>query len=501
VNWGQILDVTSNNELMASLVDVEELYQNAPCGYFSFLPNGKIIKANRTLLDWLSCTDEEVLLQKKFTDLIARGGAIYYEMIFLPSIKMHGRINEINFDIIRNDGSTFPALINSVAVRDKTQKLLAINATVFDITDRKRYESELLRAKRAADNEKTKFEYLANLIPDIIWTASATGQFDYVNDRFASYFNMDCSYLAAQTLLELVYPDDARKFLRAWTNAIRSGNDLVIQVRLLNQFSNYEWHLIRSIAHKGDDGAVLKWFGSCTNINEQVMALQRKDEFIQIASHELKTPITSLKAYNQLLLRTEVSEKAKNFLRKSASTITNLQFLVSSLLDVTQIDSRQLTIDHAPVSLIEIIEQSIDLVSFSYTSHQILMELSSADKMIVKADKQRLTQVMINLISNAIKYSPGKDSVVIKVNKNEDQSLVRVEVTDFGMGIPPEKIDRIFDKFYRVSDTKNDNKVSGLGLGLYITQNIIKLHGSIIMVSSHVNHGTTFFFSLPLISY
>lgn len=434
----------------------------------------------------------------KFTDLIAKGGAIYYEMIFLPSIKMHGRLNEINLDIVKKDGSMLPALVNSVAIIDRTQGLLAINATIFDITERKRYESELLRAKRAAENERKQFEYLANLIPDTIWTALPNGELDYVNERFGSHFNSDNNQLLSKSILTLIYPNDQKKILKAWISAVRSGNDLVIEVRLRNQQNTYEWHLIRSIAYRGENGEVIKWFGSCTNINDQVLALERKDEFIQIASHELKTPITSLKAYNQLLLRSEASEKSRIFLKKSASTIANMEFLISSLLDVTQMYSSPLTVNSAPVSLEDIIEQSVDLIGSSYTSHKIITELR-ADRLIVNADKQRLTQVMVNLISNAIKYSPGKNRVLIKVRNNQDKNLVYVDVTDFGMGIPEKEIDQICNKFYRVSDPKIDSRVSGLGLGLYITQNILKLHGSQIMVSSKINHGTTFYFSLPTI--
>ena len=492
------MNASNNNELLAGLIDAEELYQNAPCGYLSFLPDGTIIKVNKTLLSWLSLTNDEMVFRMKFTDLIGKGGAIYFQMIFLPSIKMHGKVYEINFDIIKKDGSTLPTLVNSVSVLSETQELLAINATVFNITERKKYESELLRAKRAADSERKQFEYLANLIPDIIWTATSNGQLDYVNDRFESYFGLDHSQLSSKSVLELFSTVDRNRFLRAWLRAIHSTNDLVIEVQLLNHQNTYEWHLIRSIAYKGEGASVVKWFGSCTNINDQVLALERKDEFIQIASHELKTPITSLKAYNQLLLRSETSEESKIFLKKSASTIANLQFLVSSLLDVTRMNSNPLTINSEPVSLIDLLEQSIDLVSSSYTSHKIIMEFS-ADKIIVNADRQRLTQVLVNLISNAIKYSPGKDSVIVNAKKNESQNMVQVEVTDFGMGIPEKEIDQIFTKFYRVSNPRINNRISGLGLGLYITQTLLKLHGSQINVSSKINHGTTFYFSLPII--
>jgi len=486
-----------NKELLASLIDGEELYQNAPCGYFSFLPNGIVIKINQTLLRWLGYSEEEVLHKKKFTDLITKGSAIYYEMFYMTSLKMQGQLNEINFDIIRKDSSTFPALINSIAISDKSGSQRAINATIFDITDRKKYERELLLAKKEAEAEKKRFEFLSDLIPEIIWTATPNGDIDYVNQRFYQYFGCDKPVSDQEAIFSNVHPQEQKKCFRTWIKSIKAGKDFHSQARLKDQSGNYNWHLIRAMAYKDTEGEITKWFGSCTNIHEHVITSQRKDEFINIASHELKTPITSLKAYNQLILRTESSPQTRSFVEKSATTLSNLLFLVSSLLDVSQITSGQLTLILTPVSLNEILEHSIELIRLNYPSHEIIRDFDSEEDVVINADKQRITQVVINLLSNAIKYSPQADKVILKIRQNEHTKVVKIEVIDFGMGIPPEKLDFVFDKYYRVSETKNNNKVSGLGLGLYIIQNIIKLHGSTIFVSSRLNSGSSFYFSLP----
>lgn len=487
-----------NKEFLESLIDLEALYQNAPCGYFSFLPNGTIIKINKTLLTWLGFKEEEILHVKKITDLLSKGGAIYYEMFHLPLLKLQGQVNELNYNIHRNNGSSFPALVNSSTLKNEANEITAINATIYNITDRKKYEIELLEAKKTAEAEKNRFEILANLIPEIIWTASLDGTLDYVNQRFYSYFDFRDKTLNPEKILSLIHPQDRKKCLRAWISTVHWEKDFQIELRLENRFNGYQWHLIRAVPYRDQHTTIVKWFGSCTNIHENVIALQRKDEFINIASHELKTPITTLKAYNQLLARGSMDNHSRLFIERSASTLSNLEFLVSSLLDVSQINSGYFSLNYSTSSLREIIKNSIELVTFSYPSYQIIEEFNFIEDVQIHADKQRITQVMINLLSNAIKYSPEADKVIVRVRKSENGQTVKIEVRDFGQGIPPEKINLIFEKYYRVSDTKNNNRVSGLGLGLYIIQNIIQLHGSTIFVESQLNEGSTFYFSLPI---
>lgn len=127
---------------------MEELYEYAPCGYFSFLPDGTIIKINNTLLGWLGYHREELINRKKITNLISKGNTIHYEMFFRPMINVSGNVKELNYDLIKSNGEILPALINATAVKDEGNTLLAVNVSVYDITDRKKYEQELLYAKK-----------------------------------------------------------------------------------------------------------------------------------------------------------------------------------------------------------------------------------------------------------------------------------------------------------------------------------------------------------------
>jgi PAS domain S-box-containing protein len=481
--------------LLESLIDPEDLYQNAPCGYLSFLPDGTIIKVNRTLVGWLGCSAEEVVYKRKFTDLISKGGVLHFEMFFRPLINANGVVNQLSYDIIKKDNSTFSVFLSAVASKTPEGKVQAINATLYDVTERKMYEQELLLSKKNADAERKRFEFLSDFNPEIIWTASASGDVDYVNKRFYQFF--DTEQFSVQETLAKVCPKDRFKLLRIWIGSTKTLSTFKVEIRLKNQSGAYEWYMVKADVFQEDKGAQARWIGSCTNIDSHVKSVQKRDEFINIASHELKTPLTSLKAYHQLLQRISLPNAAENFLTRATKSLNSLEFLVSSLLDVSKIDSGQLSLNFDTFSLTEVVQESVELLSTSYRSHSIILDFDTDDKFMVYADRQRITQVVINLISNAVKYSPNADHVEINLTRSASKNLVKVQVRDFGLGIPADKINQIFEKYYRVSDTKNNNKASGLGLGLYIIQNIMKQHESRISVDSEVNKGSCFYFSLP----
>lgn len=136
------------------LIDTEFLYQTSPCGYLSFYADGTIIKINQTLLSWLKQSNEEIVFNKKFSDILSKGGTFYYQMVVLPLLNMQGFVNEINFEIKTKD-SVFPCLFNASAIKNEDGKIIAVNAIILNITDRKKYESQLLTAKQHAEEEKT----------------------------------------------------------------------------------------------------------------------------------------------------------------------------------------------------------------------------------------------------------------------------------------------------------------------------------------------------------
>jgi two-component system, OmpR family, sensor kinase len=238
-------------------------------------------------------------------------------------------------------------------------------------------------------------------------------------------------------------------------------------------------------------------------INNRAHALQelawtkeietKKDEFIGIASHELKTPLTSIRGYVQLLEKSDLKENQRHFVEKATAQIKKLNNLIADLLDVSKIQAGKLQLNTSPLELRDLIADSIDSVRHMYSSHQIVL-LTDIPEISINGDKFRLEQAITNLLINAIKYSPLQDKVFMSIK--QDETWVSIAVRDEGIGISAESQKRIFEKFYRSEDLASS--FSGLGMGLYLSHEIVDRHGGIITVVSEPGAGSTFTIRLPL---
>jgi signal transduction histidine kinase len=225
------------------------------------------------------------------------------------------------------------------------------------------------------------------------------------------------------------------------------------------------------------------------------IAESKKDEFISIASHELKTPLTSIKAYLQILKRSvdEDDKRAlKDYIHRSQIQIEKLNNLVTDLLDVSQIESGKIKFNKKFFNFRTLLDSTVDIIKQTNESCNIIV---SGDADIdVYGDEMRIEQVLINYLTNAIKYSPGIKEVHLHTYTSNNHLYVKVK--DFGVGIPVEKQDEVFKKFYRAEDTSN--RFQGLGIGLYICAEIIRRHDGNFGVESELGKGSEFYFSIPL---
>lgn len=484
-----------NVDFRAALKDTELLYERAPCGYLSFMADGTIVKINQTLLTWLGYDRSEVEDKLKYASLITRGGKVYYEMFYMPLLQLQSNVNEISFDFIRKDGSKFPALVNSSVFKDVNNKLRAVNATVYDITDRRKYEDELLQAKRAADSERTKFELLSNFIPEMVFTTDPTGQVTYVNQRFADFFGLDENDISNQSIMSKVHHRDRLKLLRIWKQAETVGKDFLEEVQLERERGVFQWHLLRAVPVRSKDGRIEKWIGSCTDVDKHVKAIQHLDEFISVASHELKTPITSIHASLQLMERmisTADNPKLSMLMAQANRNVTKINTLVQDLLNTGNIKEGQMLMNKNHISVARLLEQTCPHIRLSEEYH---IHINCEQGLQVLADEHRIDQILVNFVNNAVKYAP--DSRDIQLKAERFGGMVKISVSDSGPGIQKEKLPYIFDRYYRISH--EGTGYSGLGLGLYICSEIIKRHGGEIGADSTIGKGSTFWFTLPVV--
>jgi PAS domain S-box-containing protein len=226
---------------------------------------------------------------------------------------------------------------------------------------------------------------------------------------------------------------------------------------------------------------------------DEIKALNdKKDEFIGLASHELKTPLTSIQGYLQILSNDIAEERRKEFLRRTSQQVKKLNNLVSDLLDISKIQAGKLQFNPAPFDLCQVVRDAIELITYSNNNHTVHLQ-TDVKELTLNGDSQRVEQVILNLLTNAIRYAPGVFEIIVYIS--EENGVAKVGVRDRGIGIPEDKLNEVFSRFYRITENKN---VSGLGLGLYLSQQIIERHHGRIWAESKVGEGSVFYFTLPI---
>ena len=337
------------------------------------------------------------------------------------------------------------------------------------------------------------FKYLANNVPVIIWTADMNGRLDYINRRWFEYtgFSLEDSKTRQA---DLVHPDDLETSATAWKYAVTNKQKYEHEFRFKrNADGAYRWHYAQAIPFKDEHGNIAAWIGTSIDVDDQKKQLERKDEFIGVASHELKTPLTSLKGYLQLMeLQENLSDPVRSYISKANISLVKLQRLVDQLLDASKIKAGKLEFSKQIFNLTHLVTQCIENCSIMYPLFNIKKQLQ--ENIMVMGNEDRIEQVFMNLVNNAVKYSPDNKDIVVRTES--DGSRAVVSVTDFGVGMSDEDQKFVFERFYRVNG--HDHLTPGLGMGLYIASEIIKEHKGEIAVKSRLNEGCVFTFSLPL---
>ncbi len=231
------------------------------------------------------------------------------------------------------------------------------------------------------------------------------------------------------------------------------------------------------------------------DVTSRKLLEKQKDDFIGIVSHELKTPLSSIKIFAHLLEKhheQNKDERGSYFLSKMTEQMERLTHLMASFMNVYKIQNGKLALHKKNFDINDLITTVVSDFQFTTNSHTIIHNDQS--KISIYADKERVAQVLVNLISNAIKYSPTAEKIIISSSKSGNNAVVSVQ--DFGLGIPKEQHAKVFDRFFRGKGIGED--VSGLGLGLYISSEIIAQHKGRMWVESAKGKGSTFYFSIPV---
>lgn len=244
-----------------------------------------------------------------------------------------------------------------------------------------------------------------------------------------------------------------------------------------------------------EEGNLIGGIGTFMDVTTRRMITQGKEDFISIASHELKTPVTALKASLQLLQRSHdnlPTEARSRLLTQAIKSLDKLSSLITSLLDTSRIEQGQMKLEKKPFTVSELFDDCCS--NFSQITDQEIIFQGDISQ-IVEADNQQIGQVMINFITNAVKYAPESKQIIITAKKVNDHEI-KISVEDHGPGIPKEKTEHLFERYYRTN--YQGQRFTGLGLGLFISADIIKKHGGKVGVESEEGKGSKFWFTLPI---
>lgn len=380
---------------------------------------------------------------------------------------------------------------NYVPRRNVNNEIDGVFNFVFEVTE------QVLSRKKIEDSEK-HFRHLSDLVPAKISNALPSGEVTFFNQKWLDFAGMNFEDLRDFGYQQMMHPDEISDFQVGLEQAANSGQPHISEMRFKNREGKYIWHLNIASPILDENGQIKMWVGSTTDIQKLKEEDQRKADFVSLLSHELKTPVTSIKGYIQLMQR-EIKknnlqkEKIESGLDRVDRLVKQLTGLVSDMLDLSRIETDRLDLNRKTVVLNALVTEVVE--DFRMTAPERDITITQSEELVTQLDHDKIAQVLINLISNAIKYSPAKSPINIEISKSDQNGMV--SITDQGIGIAEKDHKKIFERFYRV-EGKDEKHFSGFGIGLYLAHSIIERHGGKLTIQSTPQKGSTFTFSIPL---
>jgi PAS domain S-box-containing protein len=405
-------------------------------------------------------------------------------------------------------------LVAAMAVHQRTpRRWTPEEVELIELVVSRSWEAlERARAARSLRDSQARLSFMAESMPQKIFTARPSGEVDYFNRQWTEFTGLSFEQIRDWGWTQFIHPDDVDENVRRWRHSVETGEFFQFENRFRRADGEYRWHLSRAQAMRDEQGQVLMWIGTNTDIHEMKQVDEQrarllheaqevnrlKDEFLATVSHELRTPMTAILGWAQLLRTNQVD--AENTARALATIERNAHSqvrLIDDLLDVSRIITGKLRLDVRPVALPSIIEAAADSVRPAAEAKGIRLQvLLDPQAGPVSGDADRLQQIVWNLLSNSIKFTPKQGRVQVRLERIN--SHVEIVVSDTGQGIAPDFLPHVFDRF-RQADSTQTRAHGGLGLGLTIVRQLVELHGGTVQVESPgPGQGSTFTVSLPI---
>jgi PAS domain S-box-containing protein len=475
----------SNDELLLSEARFRNLIKQAPVAICVIRAEDLIVtEVNDGYLELVGKTREQ-LEKRLIWEGVAEAAEVYsplMQQVISTGIAFHGREHEL---VLNRNGMDETVFIDFVyePVTDLKGTVTSIMVVGNDVTDK-------VTARKEIEDIEERGRLAIEAAEIGTYELSYADQTLKGSKRFDEVFGVTSPVSRAQ-VLATYHPLDAHLSDQAHTIAKETGK-LFYETRIVSADGSVKWVRLQGNVHYDSNGNLKKMLGTVTDITAYKQLQQQKDDFISIASHELKTPLTSLKASLQLLDRMKTSPTAllPKLIEQCNKSMGKISELVEELLNVTRINEGKMLLNKKKFNLIQMVDECCSHV-IQLGTHELVVD--GERNLEIVADENRIQQVVINFINNAIKYAPKSKQIFLTIEHTSHS--VRFLLRDTGPGIPADKLPHLFERYYRV-DPKGI-QVSGLGLGLYISADIIERHGGQIGAESIEGVGSTFWFTLP----
>ncbi|MBD2200086.1 MULTISPECIES: PAS domain S-box protein [Calothrix] len=518
--------------------EVEDLYNNAPCGYHSLDSEGCLIKVNETELQLLGYNREEMLGQP-LVNFFTESSRLAFITNY-PTFKERGWVKDLEYDMVCKDGSILPVLISATAVKDAHGNYLYNRATLFDISDARQQAAQRKQAQKELEESRTMLRLILDTIPQRVFWKDRNSRFLGCNPGFAQDYQLTPADIIGKTDAELPWAK--------WADLYRADDAMVMQTKTAklgyeeptsNVNGELIWLRTSKVPLTNSAGEVIGILGSYEDITDRKQAEEQlrqtneelaratrlKDEFLANMSHELRTPLNAILGMSEGFqegvfgVLNQRQAKAIATIERSGK---HLLELINDILDLSKIESGKMELQLSEVSVSSLCDASMGFIKQMALKKNISLNTTIASNIgYIQADDRRLRQVLINLLTNAVKFTADGGSVTLEVkvvtpdkvisdtriyntswkSSPPESNFAQVpqlcfSVIDNGIGIAADNISKLFQPFVQL-DSSFNRQYSGTGLGLALVQRIASLHGGIVSVGSEVNQGSCFTIHIP----
>ncbi|WP_232336599.1 chemotaxis protein CheB [Mucilaginibacter aquatilis] len=509
---GSIVEITriveAEKRLNKSESRFRKIFESDMIGMLFARFDGQIIEANDVFLNMVGYTIEDLNKGALGWDKLTPVEYMGISRKAVEQLNKNGFCPPFEKEYIRRDGSRVPVLMGAARLDDDSEANSV--CYIIDLSHQKEIERNRRELQEFIRKQQEEFYGIFLNAPALISIRRGTElRYEFTNKAFDAFYqrNNMVGHPTKEAHSGLntsrLFANDEKLYQTGESKSGKAYNVKKINLETGQLTDAWLDYLFIPIYNEREQVDGIAFFGfevtelvKSQNATRELM--QQKDEFMSIASHELKTPITSLKGSLQIMQRIagreeDAYEKVYPFIERANKQTGRLTAIVDDLLDVTKIHAGKMQFNFTRFNAGTVIKECIEDSQSHNSTHRLVLQ-GNAD-VEIEADKHRLEQVLSNFISNAVKYSPDATEIII-TQKVTEKNMLHLSVQDFGIGIPDDKKEQVFDRFFRVQESSQ--KFSGLGLGLYITADIIHRHGGKIGVESHENEGSVFWFEIPL---